>query len=483
MSHLRFATILTTAVLLSVQTLGVNELQATTLTLADQQRLDITLYNQDLALIVEQRHAPMLPPGTRVYVEDTSSALIPESLRIEGVGRIAEQSRLSSVLSYTALLHAHIGESLQLARLNAATGAETLEVVELLAVEGDRALVRTPEHIMAVPLQDSQWRFMFSTDLPGDLRARSGLQFLTEGTAAPGVAHLSYLTRAMGWQMDYVVTLDAPGERLKLDGLASIYNQTGTHFSNAHISLMAGDIQAPEIIRNRAQSLQENVMMASPSMSRESTAPESFQDYHLYRLPEPLSVRQAEQKQVPLIQLESIAAEISYHHQFYVSGAVESNTRKANPLIQLAFVAPNLDSYNAGQGAPLPAGQVRVFRPDSLGQLQFMGASSIGNVAAGNPAELQIGRAFDLEIEQRQVLFNSNFNSITIQQEVRIKNSGNTGREVQMSAVIPGEWELKNSSDFMQRDSAGMLSWRMHSAAKGEATVRFTVELLRPAKR
>ncbi|KGK42546.1 hypothetical protein LH51_06350 [Nitrincola sp. A-D6] len=135
-------------------------LQAGMITAADQSHLTLTLYNQDLAMIQDQRRLPALSPGQRIRVDNVSHQMLPETLRIQGAGQILEQSLLQSPLSYHALLQAHLGKFIQLARVNQATGQETISTVELLSIE-QQTLIRRDGRIESIPMHSSEWRFIF----------------------------------------------------------------------------------------------------------------------------------------------------------------------------------------------------------------------------------------------------------------------------------------------------------------------------------
>lgn len=436
---------------------------------SDQSHLTLTLYNQDLAMIQDQRRLPTLSPGQRIRVEDVSRQMLPETLRIQGAGQILEQSLLQNPLTYSALLQAHLGKFIQVARINQATGQETLSTVELLSID-QQALVRRDGRIESIPMNSSEWRFIFPSELPDNLKGRAGLEFVSAGTQIESTAQLNYLSRGLGWQMDYVLTLDSLGTSLAAEGLASVYNRSGSLFQDADLRLMAGDINTPTAAQPE---MMRAMAMSDTLASGQIDAPEQMQDFYLYRLPYPVTLQPNETKQLPLVQFDTIPAKMTYRHHFNLWPGMDQQRHQSQPEVQLVFEAPSLDASNT----PLPAGQARVFRPDREGELQFIGAAQLGNLAAGEEAVMPLGRAFDLNISRRQTLFSDGFDKVTIQQEVSITNAGNEGRSVDMSTGFQQEWQLKESSHPMQEDGAGQLTWSMHLPAGGTETMRFTVEM------
>jgi len=432
-----------------------------------QEGLTLTLYNQDMALIEDVRRLPILNEGQRLNIKDVSPRMMPETLRIRGAGTIIEQSLQLGTLNFQSLLQAYLGKPLQLARLNPATGQESILDGELLSLEGAQAIFRIQGRLETVPLHSEQWRFLFP-EIPQELQPDTRLSFKTAGTSDQGEARFSYITQGMGWQMDYVLTLNQDASSVAIEGLASLYNQSGTHYNNARISLMAGDIQRPEA--PRGQMMRAMAVMESDSYAQE---PESIQDYHLYRLPQPLDLQDQERKQVPLIQIPTLAAGISYQHQFMVYPFLDQQRYNLQPDILLSFKAPS----DIDATAPLPAGQARVFRPDAQDELQFIGASRIGNIASGEEVEMTLGRAFDLSISRQQTHYSKTFDGHLVEQQVIVRNSSNNARSLRLSAGFQQQWEIQESSQPHQEDGAGNAYWVLDLPAKESKTLTLRVAL------
>ena len=93
-------------------------------------------------------------------------------------------------------------------------------------------------------------------------------------------AEFSYVTGGMSWHADYNVVAPVSGNLLDIVGWVTLDNQTGKTFSNAHIKLMAGDVNK----------LQPGFVSDGPvgnayAMKAEAAAPavteRSFDEYHL----------------------------------------------------------------------------------------------------------------------------------------------------------------------------------------------------------
>lgn len=433
-----------------------------------QENLSLTLYNQDMALIEDVRRLPILNDGQHLNIKDVSPRMLPETLRIHGAGTILEQSLQQATLNFNSLLQAYLGKPLQLARLNPATGQESILDGELLSLDGAQAIVRIQGRLETVPLHSEQWRFLFP-EIPQGLQPDTRLSFRTSGTPDQGEARFSYITQGMGWQMDYVLTLNQDASAIAIEGLASLYNNSGTHYDNARISLMAGDIQRPEVPRDQMM-MRAMAVMESDSYAQE---PESVQDYHLYRLPQPLNLQDQERKQVPLIQIPTQKAGISYRHHFMVYPFMDQQRYSHQPDILLSFKAPTGDDASA----PLPAGQARVFRPDAQDELQFIGASRISNIASGEEVEMTLGRAFDLSISRQQTHYSKTFDGHLVEQQISVSNSSDNARSLRLSAGFQQQWEIQESSQPHQEDGAGNAYWVLDIPARESVTLTLKVAL------
>lgn len=435
--------------------------------------LELTLYQQNLALVEEQRQLPALARGSRVILQGISPQMLVETLQIEGAGTIREQNLEQDLLSLADLLRQYSGRQVTLARFNSVTGSESRQSVRLLRAEGNQALIEnTDGQIETLPLNHSGWRFIFPPPADG-YRLQPQLSFITDGSRAPGHARLRYLTRGLGWQMDYVLNLNAAGDRLSLQGLATLNNQSGQAWPEARVKLLAGTVNQPEHgLQAEAMSL-----MRAPTRAQSDgmAAPSSLQDYYLYPLPGTLTLADRQQKQIPLIQRRELAARIHYQHQIQVASHQQLPPQRSPAQVLLSFTAPTL----ADERTPLPAGQVRVFRPDASGQLQFVGGSTLTATPPGEQARLALGEAFDVSVEYTQTAFNKVFDGYEASYEVRLRNRSDALKPFRLLAAMPLPYRLLETSlTPADTDGAGV-EWLLDLAAGTEQRLTFTVKLIR----
>ncbi len=465
---MRFKKLTLAALLISFSATSV----ASPLYIGSDQResVSLTLYNQNLGLVRENRKLPPLQAGQEITLEDVSQQLQVESLRISNAGQILEQNLNTNVLNQQSLLAHYTGKTLQLARLNPATGQELVSTVKLLSVEGNRALIKRDNRFETIPL-NNQWRFIFPS-LPQQLLAKPSLNFRSSGTNRKQTAQISYLSAGLNWNMDYVLTLSDSGQYVALDGLASLSNQTGTDFKQADIKLLAGELYQP----NNRYKMRQRGMEVMSAMSADTAASpprEQLQDFHLYSLPRKTDLLNGQVKQVSLLSAKDIKIDRGYSYQFLIYPTLERNQHRVKPELTVKFKNEKANQL----GMPLPAGNLRTFAPDSNGHLQFIGGANINHTGEGNEVEVKLGKAFDLSIHRKQTHFSKTFNGFLVGQELRITNSRSTPATLELTGNFPLKWNMKSSSHPHEKVLGGSVRWLVEVPPKGDAVVKFKVEM------
>jgi len=429
--------------------------------------LSLTLYTQDLGLVREKRQLPVLQSGQSVLIEDVSARLQPETLRLKNAGQIIEQNHNTDLLSYSRLLEHHIGKRVQLSLNHPTSGEQQVTTVRLLSINDSHALVEHENQIESIPLQGS-YRFIFPSR-PDNLTLHPGISFRSKGTSAANTAEISYLTSGLSWQMDYVMELNKAGNRASLDGMATLRNHTGTHFPAARISLLAGSVNQPA--RRVMERKVEHAMMAASSVAADAApSRQQLQDFHLYSLPDPVDLKNNQQKQVSLLSATNFAVQRIHQLSLSVYAHPQPERRQLNPNLQLKFS----NSKANGLGEPIPAGNIRVFSPDSSNQLQFIGGSTLSNLAENSEATVQLGQAFDVTVDQQQTGFEKTYNSVTVDQTITVRNSGEQPAQLELNTRFNRRWEIISSSQGYT-PAGNAAHWQLSLPAGSETTLTFQV--------
>ena len=211
-------------------------------TLADQQSVAVTIYNENLALVKDQRRVMLDAGRNKLALREVSGRMRPEtallrSLSHPGALSLVEQNFDFDLLTPAKLLEKYVGRSVRIVRTHPTTGAESIETATVLAATsgvvlriGDRIETGLPGRIVY-------------DGVPANLRDRPTL--VTElDSARAGVQNveLSYLSGGLAWKADYVAELNSADSALDLNGWVTLTNTSGTAYPNAKLQLVAGDI-------------------------------------------------------------------------------------------------------------------------------------------------------------------------------------------------------------------------------------------------
>jgi hypothetical protein len=137
-----------------------------------------------------------------------------------------------------------------------------------------------------------------------------------------------------------------------------------------------------------------------------------------------------------------------------------------------------VNSKAAGPGVPLPAGRVRIFEADASGALQLTGESRLAHTAVDEKFTLDVGTAFDLAAERRE-LAQRRISDREREFDVEIKLRNRKREDVTIRAEEPtrGDYEvLKRSHPFEVKD-AGTIRFDVAVPAGKEVVVTYTIRV------
>jgi len=453
---------------------------AETRTTPDQQTaVAVTIYNQNLALVKDRRDIGLQKGEQRLAFRGVSAQMRPETALLRntqqsGSLQVLEQNFDFDLLTPTKLLEKYQGRDVRIARINPATGRETVQNATVLSVQNG-TVVRIGDRIETNP----PGRFIFD-ELPANLRDQPTLSIeLNSGTGGKQSLELSYLTGGLSWKADYVAEISQDDSSLDITGWVTLDNQSGTAYNDAALQLVAGDVNqvtpAMELRRHKGM-VAELAAAAAPAM-----AEETLFEYHLYSLARPTTIQNRQKKQVSLLSASGVetAKELVLQGQDYYYGSRQNQIgQKQKFAVYLQFE----NEEKNGLGVPLPKGVVRVYKRDSKGNAQFVGEDRIDHTANREKVRLKLGNSFDVAANKKQTdfkvldkilgrrVFDSSF-------EIEVKNAKKEVVEVILREPIPGDWEMLRESAPHTKVTSGMAEWRMQVPALGSKTLSFTTRV------
>lgn len=447
-----------------------------TSTLADQQAVSVTIYNDNLALVRDERRLS-LPKGTqRLALRDVSAQIDPttalfHSLTSSGAVSVIEQNFNFDLLSPETLLEKYVGKDVTVIHTNPRTGAETREQAKVLSVNNGVVLQYSNRIETGI---DGRLAF---PSIPSNLRDRPTLVTDIDNTYDGDQSlELDYLTAGLSWRADYVGVLNGDDTRLDLNGLVTLTNTSGTSYDNAKMQLVAGSV-------NRVQNADQIRTLAAVS-ERAANAPMSQQtlfEYHLYTLGRLTTIADKQTKQVAMLSASAIPVTKSLElrgQDYYYTQASSDLGQTLKPQVYLEF-----SNDGGGLGVPLPKGIVRIYKKDSSGNAQFVGEDSIDHTARKERIRLLLGESFDVTATKKQTDFKrvGPFNDryqYESSYSIEMRNAKDTPVTLKVVEPMPGDWTIIAESAPHVKSSSATATWTITVPANGKTTLEYSVRVL-----
>jgi hypothetical protein len=432
----------------------------------------LTIYNENLALIRDQRSITLPAGEGRIEFPGVSAQIRPETavLVADGV-TVFEQNFDFDLLTPEKLIEKAVGQEITLVRINPATGREVTERAKVLSAVGG-AVLKIGERIEVLRGDGMPTRVIFDT-VPANLRPQPTLSMLVDGgRGGARPVQLSYLSGGLSWRADYVAQWDEAKGRMALQGWITLTNNSGTAFENARTQLVAGDIN--QVRPQFDQQMMRAEMVVTAAAAAPKVSQEAVADYHMYTLPRPTTIANNQTKQVAFLSAQSVAAIKVYR---FDAPGFQTYQKAANVPVRIEFD----NSEKAGLGMPLPRGTIRVYGQDRSGDNQFLGEDAIDHTAEGSDVALQIGNAFDVTVlpvmtANRIIAKTESSQTIDTSMRYTLRNAKDTPVTVQVRQDgLWGDWAITAQSQDGQKVSAQVNRWDVKVPAKGSAVLTFTV--------
>ena len=439
------------------------------------QRLALTIYNQDLALVEDVRSLDFTVGRARLEFKDVSASIRPETVALSATGvEIVEQNFDFDLLTPEKMMEKAVGHPVRIVRTNPGNGNEVTETATVLSVNNG-VVLKIGDRIEVLRADGAPTRVIFDK-VPENLRARPTLSVNVQSSAAGRRdATLSYLTTGLSWKADYVALFDEQAKKLDMQGWVTLTNKSGTTFSDAVTQLVAGNInvvraEQPEWQQQQWQQEQQRIRAARQT-GNEPGARRPLADYYVYPLPERTTVADNQTKQVGFLDAQGVAARKVYE---YSADWFASLTDPEHAAVVVRFS----NSSKGGLGAQLPAGMVRVYVRDTDGKPRFVGENRIGHIPQGSEISVKTGDAFDVTVQPTLVKQDrAGFWRSRYSMEYLVRNA--RGQPVTLDIRQGGLWregKVLQESIKSTRPDAHTLQWSVPVAANGETKLTFTVE-------
>jgi hypothetical protein len=286
-------------------------------------------------------------------------------------------------------------------------------------------------------------------------------------------AEVAYLSRGFTWEASYNLVAPEKGDTVDIVGWVTMNNQSGMLFNDAKIKLMAGDVHRVEEnvpIPFTAAAKGRAMMAVADAVVTEK----SFDEFHLYTLGNPVTLRDKETKQVEFVRATGVKAERIY---VYEGAGHYRRGVSAHGKVQVYREFKNSEANKLGLA--LPKGKLRFYSQDADRQLEFVGENQIDHTPKDEVIRVLTGNSFDLAGERRMTNSTEDgSNRVATQSfEVKVRNHKKEAVEIRVveHANHGGTWTLTAQSQSHEKKDAMSFEFRVPLKPDEEKVITYTI--------
>ncbi len=430
----------------------------------EQPRVAVTVYNDNLGLVREQRTIELGEGESTYSFRDVAALIDPTSVHLRpldnGELEVLEQNYEYDLLSSDKLYQKYLEKKVELFFEDGEMIAGTL----LSHGRGGQIIIRNDRDARISVVNGDQLR---SVDLIGDMEGfvtRPTLVWaLRNGGGRKRDVEVEYLTSGMSWHAEYVALADEANESIELSGWVSVDNRSGGEFRDARLKLMAGSVH-----RAPVRSPERFDYASSPMYAKGAAAVEerSLFEYHLYEVARPTTIRNNQVKQIAFVPNTTVPVTKEFLFE------PQRNHEKIEVILEFE------NREKDGIGIALPAGLVRVFQDDGRGGSEFIGEDRIDHTPRNEKVRLLVGEAFDLVGEKKTLDETRVSNRVRRSKvEIRLRNRKEEQVNIKVLERLGGDWTIDQSSHSFRKEDARTAEWTVPVEPDGETVITYTVTI------
>jgi len=453
---------------------------------AVQGSVQLTVYNDDFALVSDVRSLKLAQGVNIIEIEDVAARIDPTSVLFSSITApnsvtILEQNYQYDLISPENILNKSVGEKVFYSYHDGSGNLRTQTGVLLNPPKNGGTVIRTDDGGIILNPPGT----IMLGNMPEGLHPRPTLSWmLRSDKAGDQEAEISYITSGINWRSDYVVLVSKNDDALDLAGWVTLTNNSGATYNDAKLTLMAGDVKRVRDEMKAGRYREAMPMMADAAPQFEE---KSFFEYHIYKMARSTTIRNSEIKQLSLLNASNVPVkkELIYDgrgdwwRNWWYPGRTEldpgsgwdtSNYHKVNVVLEVK------NSKENHMGMPLPKGKVRVYKLDDDGSRQFIGEDMIDHTPRDEKIRLYIGDSFDVVGDYKRTDYQRISKRVVEESfEVEVRNHKDTPADVKIIEHVWGDWKMvAKSHDFTKKD-AHTIEFPVRVPKDGKVTVTYTV--------
>jgi len=435
--------------------------------------LDLTIYKDDFAMVHERRTLDLRSGANHVRLGGVSRVLDPNSVdfKTSSGTRVSSMTYDLGIGSSGRLLQRLAGKEVDLV-LDQDSGRAGQRLHGVLEPSADGGfLLRTADSLYVNP------RGTLVAPSDSDVDTMPGLAVqVSSASSGSQELGLSYLTRGMSWQADYVAHLDSDRKHMKLECWASVRNETGIPFKDARLTFVAGEpnraVEAAPVTLARRTSTNSSGLSAEMSTV---SAPVAVGELYEYKADGAATLGVDQISRVRMFDKPSVPIKIDYSVDLPPFDGWDVGTPMPKQSAQMTLKFENREA--GGLGFPLPSGSVRVFETDGDAD-RYTGADTVGDLAKDAHASLTLSKVFDVSAEPVVIKAQRLSKHVTRRTlRVVLRNAKKTATTVRIVQTIPSSLSVWHDGERPVKLSASQYQWTVVVPAGGTKTVTSTFDL------
>ncbi|HEX5031177.1 MAG TPA: DUF4139 domain-containing protein [Candidatus Eisenbacteria bacterium] len=427
-----------------------------------QRDLSMSVYNDNLALVRDRRQFVIKSGISELRFTDVAATTEPTSVRLRPLGKrsieVLSQDFRYDLATADRLLDRYLNREIEAVSTN-----DQIKHGTLLSYDGTSIVLReTPGTVLV--MNRAEIRQIALREPAEGLITRPSLVWrIRSNGAGTEPLEVSYLASSISWRADYVATLEPNLKGLDLQGWASIENHSGTAFENTKLDLVAGSI-------HRASSppmpmMDRGVAASQAKGGFEQFQERSFSEYHVYELPQRVTLGKDEVKQLGLLEAKAVRSTPRYVYD------AQRDAQHVVSTVQFANSGGDL-------GVPIPQGLVRLYQKDKDNTLRLVGEDQVAHTAVRDTVRLTIGTAFDVTAERRQ----TDQRQVTprvMESAVEIKLTNQKAESIDVSVVEHswGDWTITDASHKWRKVDANTFEFVVRCPPGKPVTVTYRLQI------
>ena len=468
-----------------------------------RENLELTVYNQDFALVKENRFVELQKGINAVRLRDVAAQIDPTSVRVQSLDdpeglTVLEQNYVFDLVNYGKLLEKYVGKEIEFQEVvDTKTGEIRVKKAKLLStgyfVQANPYGSRGYQYqSYGQPVYEMEGKIYSS--IPGNIVfPASGEELvltpaldwqLKSSRDGQQKIEMAYITDGIKWNADYILVLDSKDTHVDMNGWVTLDNRSGVSYPEAKLKLMAGEVRVLSAYgadgRMAAKAQDYVADLSGSAQFREA----GFFEYHLYTLQRPTTIQNNEIKQVeftraanvPVNKLyvyEGFQGDYGYEASYIYPDFGKEGLKKVNVWVEFK------NSKENHLGIPLPKGRARFYKQDDDNGQEFIGEDNLDHTPKDELVRFYIGNAFDLVGERKQldykVMQPEHLTEETFEITLRNHKEEDVTILVKERLYRGKQWEIVTASQDFQKKDVQLMETQVSVPKNGEKKVTYTV--------